>query len=302
MRHKTLALLFSALALIMTVAVVFTMVDRFGGGQTAAAADGLPQTVSAPNTAPGAPAAAPAAEPAAEPTPTSDPTPTPEPTATPWPGPVVPERTTAAPQGYFADAAFLGNSLVTGLDFYDYSDVLSGATFYAANSVTVLGVAEYVAQMAGTQYGKVYVGLGTNEMSYDRDTLRQAFNNMIDQLQANNPGCIIYLMSVTPVSEYKSSTDRYFTREWATDFNEMLKDIAKERQVWYLDVFPALANEKGYLPSEVTVDGVHFTPGHYEIWFNYLQTHYVDDGKTYSAPAEEITPQPDETAAEGAGA
>lgn len=276
MRHKTIALVLAGVAAVLTVAVIVTGIGLIADRREAkrsAAGQSTYQPLSANRSV------------RTEDTPSVTAavlpqqavlTPSAQPTVTPWPGPDVPEREQNAPEGYFADAAFLGNSLVTGLDYYDYEDVLSGAAFYAANSVTVLGVADYVAQMAGTQYGKVYVGLGTNEMSYDRDTLRQAFNTMIDQLQANNPGCIIYLMAVTPVSEYKSSTDRYFTRDLAVDFNSMLRSIAEERGVWYLDVFTPLANEKGYLPSEVTSDGVHFTPGHYEIWFDYLQTHYID--------------------------
>ncbi len=298
MRHKTIALVLAGTALVLALAVIMT---GLGFISDAMRTKGYAAEQTPPSQQGGAvvnsaaePTAVPTATPEPTPTPTPVPTPTPEPTATPWPGPDVPEQGQPAPADYFADAAFLGNSLVTGLDYYDYNDTLAGAAFYAANSVTVLGVADYVAQMAGTQYGKIYVGLGTNEMSYDRDTLRQAFNTMIDQLEANNPGCIIYLMAVTPVSEYKSSTDRYFTRDLAKDFNSMLREIARDRHVWYLDVFTPLANENGYLPSEVTVDGVHFTPAHYEIWFNCLQTHYVNEDGTVTTP-----PPAEEEPAEG---
>ena len=193
----------------------------------------------------------------------------------PWTGPLVSEQPEPAPAKYFDDAAFLGNSLVDGLDLNDYGSLLSNADFYVSDGMTVQNCAEQVAKMADTVYRKVYVGLGTNEMGSEQDTLRHAFNRLIDQLEENNPGCIIYLMSVPPVSAYKSSTDSSHTRTLALTVNAMLQEIATERQVWYLDIYDGLANEDGYLPSEVTTDGIHFTPGHYDSWYECLQNYYV---------------------------
>ena len=76
-------------------------------------------------------------------------------------------------------------------------------------------------------------------------------------------------------------------------FNQMLQDIAREQQVWYLDVYPVLCGEDGYLPSEVTPDGVHFTPAHYQKWFEYMKTHYVPDGTPAVEPTEAPSPEPE---------
>ena len=195
--------------------------------------------------------------------------------APPWTGPLVSEQAEPAPADYFDDAAFLGNSLVDGLDLNDYGSLLSNADFYVSDGLTVQSCAEQVAKMADTVYGKIYVGLGTNEMGSEQDTLRQAFNRLIDQLEQNNPGCVIYLMSVPPVSAYKSSTDSNRTRTRVLTVNAMLQEIATERQVWYLDIYSGLCDEEGYLPSEVTTDGIHFTPGHYDSWYECLQNYYV---------------------------
>ncbi len=221
---------------------------------------------------------------------------TPEPTVAPWTGPLVPDQGARISKEYFADAAFIGNSVMSGLELYDYDMVFHDEDwntipdFYWANSLTVLDVSSQVSQMEGCQYGKVYVCLGTNEMSYDKDVLRQEFTDLIHRLQENNPGCILYLMSVPPVSAYKSSTDGSYTREHVREMNDMLQDIAREEQIWYLDVYSVLCDSDGYLPSSVTNDGVHFSGDHYSYWFDYLQTHYVPDGTPVQteAPAEEV--------------
>ena len=62
------------------------------------------------------------------PEPTAVPTETPEPTATPWPGPDIPEQAVPVGKEYFEDAAFLGNSVLSGLWYYDYGDVTTRAS------------------------------------------------------------------------------------------------------------------------------------------------------------------------------
>ena len=198
---------------------------------------------------------------------------------------------------YFADAAFVGNSVTSGLWYYDTEKLLPADTshWYWADSLTILAAQSYVASMPANTFGKVYIGFGINEVSYDKDSLRSAFNGVIDQIQAAQPGAIIYLMSVTPVSQY-CDANRPFKRAYVQSFNEMLQDIARQRQIWYLDVYPALCGPDGFLPSEVTPDGVHFSATHYQKWFDYMKTHYVPDG---TPPAPEQTAVPEPAAADG---
>ena len=214
-----------------------------------------------------------------------------------WSGPVVKEQEAPMGAAYFADAAFLGNSITSRLWYYDNDDLLPDGTdhWYWAESLTIQGAMPYVAQMPADTFGKVYIGLGMYEVNYNKDTLRTSFNAVIDQIQASQPGAIIYLMSVTPVSKW-CNENRDYKRNAVQNFNRMLQDIAKERQVWYLDVYPALCGEDGFLPSEVTPDGIQMNPEHYEKWFEYLRTHYVPDG-TPPEPTEvpaEPTPEAEE--------
>ena len=229
------------------------------------------------------------------PEPTATPSPTPEPTATPWPGPQIPEQPVEAGAEYYADAGFLGNSVLSGLWMYDYDDILPDDTdhWFWDNGLTVLAAAPEAAKMADMDFGKIYVGFGNNEMSYDRSAIRQAYHTVLDQLEADHPDAIIYLVSCTPVSKYRSNNSSTFTRELVRSYNEMLREVAEERQVWYVDAYSVLCDEEGYLPSEVTGDGTHFTPAHYELWFDYLKTHYIPDGYTpMGTPKPAETPEP----------
>lgn len=238
-----------------------------------------------------------------EETATPEPSPTAEPTPTIWPGPEIPERTVPAGAEYFADAAFLGNEMLDSLMMYDSQDILpddEGSWFWD-EELTVLEAIPYAEEMKGGSFGKIYVTFGTHEMNYDSSSLREAYNMLLDRLQADHPQAIVYLVSAPPVSLWKTSNSSSTTRELVQSFNAMLKELAEERQVWFLNVYSALCNEEGYLPSDVTNDGVHFTPAHYELWYAYMQSHYIPDGTTADAPAAPPTAATGQTSSSPSG-
>jgi hypothetical protein len=220
------------------------------------------------------------------PEPTTQATTQPKATVAPVAEPIVTQRPSPVTTDYFDDAVFVGDSMVMGLDMYDYDEVLAGADFFTDEDMTIADVGDYVSQWETGAYGKIYVGVGIDELSLDQDVLRSQLEDMIDDLQAYDTGALIYLMSVTPISEYKSGTSSVYTQSLALAFNELLQELAQERNVYYLDVYSVLCNSDGYLPSDVTMDGIHFTPAHSSAWFEYIQTHYVGGTEQTAAAAE----------------
>ncbi len=205
--------------------------------------------------------------------------------------PVIREQKTPVDGMYFDDAAFVVNSVSRGLDLYDYDILLAKADFYGGPDVSVYDVTDYLGEMADKNYGKIYLGLGLEEIGDDIEDIQASYENLLAELRTYAPDSIIVLMSMPPVSEYRSNSDEYCNRELVVEYNEMLLALAENWDVWYLDVYSVLANEEGYLPSDVNEDGIHFTPAHFTGWFERLRTHYVNDG---SVPVE--TPVPEESA------
>ena len=173
---------------------------------------------------------------------------------------------------WFSDAAFLGNSLVDGFRLFSG---LTTCDYYAATSMTVLGAGGLISQMAAKQYGKVYILLGINEIGYDADVFKGQYGDMLDTIMEQQPDADIYIMGLSPVSEYKSTTDKTFTMTRVRLYNEKLLELAEEKNCYYIDLVEALADETGYLPANVTSDGVHFSAGHYQVWNEYLHTHHA---------------------------
>ncbi len=202
---------------------------------------------------------------------------TPDPTQSTQPtmdlsGPDVPAQDTPADDSYFDDAAFIGNSLMDGFRLYSG---LTNCDIYAATSMTVLGVGDYITQMSQTDYGKIYILLGINEISYDSYTFKDLYAGVIDRLIEDHPDALVYIMGLTPVSKAKSDSHQYFNMERINEYNARLHELADEKDCYYIDLCAALAGEDGYLPSDVTFDGIHFTAAEYAVWLDYLRTHYI---------------------------
>lgn len=183
----------------------------------------------------------------------------------------------AAPDDYFEDALFLGNSLFEGLGIYSYvyDENIAKATFDTATSMTIFGAGDYISDAASGGYGKIYIGLGLNEIGYDHEAIREENKKAIDTIRAGNPDAIIYLFSLTPISKYRSENDSLYNNTNAAAISQVLREVAEEKECYFIDLVPVLAGDDGYLPSDVTSDGVHCVKEYYPRWYEYLEHNYV---------------------------
>lgn len=204
----------------------------------------------------------------------TEPQATPEPQGDPLAPPYHEEK---APDDYFQDALFIGNSLIEGLGLYAclYDENIDQAKFDTATSMTILGAGNYFEDAANGGYGKIYIGLGLNEIGYNHESIRQKNCDAVDTIRAGNPDAIIYFFSLTPISKYRSETDGLYNNENAAKISAVIRSVAEEKGCYYIDMVPVLAGEDGYLPSEVTGDGIHCVKEYYPKWYDYLEHNYV---------------------------
>lgn len=189
---------------------------------------------------------------------------------------------------WFDDAVFVGDSRVGGFQltagvwnaeyitfagmdvgkFFTYSLKPEGEPVYTANDAL---------RDLGTNYKKVYIGLGLNELGW---SYYSAYYNklceIIDTIRSYNPDADIYLMTVLPVSEQRSKQVSYETLENVDLMNNRIKQAAVEKQVYFVDVDTAFRDAKGYLPEGYSTDGVHLNREPNGILRDYLLTHTVE--------------------------
>lgn len=189
----------------------------------------------------------------------------------------------AVEDSYFDDAVFIGDSRTEGLII---NTGLSNATSYVYKGLMVDTVFTKPAvnqdgkkrsvmdAMKSTQFSKVYIMLGINETGWVYSQIFQSkYGDIIDGIREINPGAVIYIQGIIPVSSKVSSTHRYITNAKINEYNLLLRELAEEKQVFYVDTENAAAAGDGSLPADAAADGIHLVKDYCEKWLDYLKTH-----------------------------
>lgn len=222
-------------------------------------------------------------------------TPAPEPKA-----PEVPEETAPAqpenesmivPEGdpvedtYFSNVVFLGDSRTEG--FHLYSGLKEGQYLYAvgatvasvfdkATEQTDAGKVPMLNALAQMECGKVYVMLGVNELGWPRSqTYYDQYGKVIDRIRQDHPDAEVVIQSLLPVSAVQEAKGSYVNNERIAAYNDILLQLAEEKNCPYLNVAEAVTGEDGCLKPELTSDGIHLNKAGCAVWLDYLRTHPV---------------------------
>lgn len=207
---------------------------------------------------------------------------------------------------YFADAAFLGDSLTVG--FSDYQINLGGALICGYTGVGPDAIVNRSAVksptrgqevaldvLAAAQPKKLYILLGTNTLTTlgASDRFLAYYGQMLDLLrQTLGDGCTIYVQSIPPVRPTVAAEKPGLATDVLRGVNEQLAQMAASKGCVYLDLWEALADGEGNLKEMLAApDGVHLSAGNgYGTWVTYLRNHakYSADnswtmGSVYSA-------------------
>lgn len=232
--------------------------------------------------------------PTATPTATVSPEPSPSPAPSASPTPSVPydfsqpvPESTSVEKSYLDDAVFIGDSRTEGLVLYTG---LSNATSYTQKGLTVSTVftdpivdqdgqmVTVMEAMKHTQFSKVYIMFGINELGWAYPSIFiDKFTQMIQEIRAINPDAIIYVQEILPVSQEVSETHSYISNEKIQEFNQLILNMTKEQEVYYLQVSQAFIQDDTFcLPEGASSDGIHLTPSYCKTWLDYLLCHTVN--------------------------
>ena len=218
----------------------------------------------------------------------------------------IPESTPVETE-FFADAAFVGDSRMEG--FYLYSGIkkgkkltATGLSVFNLNEKTVLTAAgaHYTLPeaLALTQYAKIYLGFGINELGYiNENAFYAAYCQTIDMIRSLQPNAVIYAQTLIPVNESRvraTGGAGHLNNDRLRMYNELIRKAAQEKQIPLLDLYSAFAVDRT-LPAEGSRDGVHLTGDYCKMQLEYLKTHTVDFDTLYLPPEPETEVLPDET-------
>lgn len=187
---------------------------------------------------------------------------------------------TEAPEGYFEDALFIGDSRTVALAEYGN---LEGADFFAVVGMSVYNLTKQKADAAGEKnidietllsnhsYGKIYFMLGLNELGYNRKKTVDRYQAWVEYIRQMQPQAIIFIEANLHVTAKKSASDEESRNEDIDEFNNYTKELADNKNIFYVDVNEIFDDEGGNLRSDLTYDGVHILAKYHADWCEWLR-------------------------------
>ena len=209
-------------------------------------------------------------------------------------------QTEVAEDTYFDNAVFLGDSRTEGLQLFgklyrgDYYWARGMNVFLVDNpkyhtfevdgeTVTMIGA------LAKKSYDAVYIMIGINELGCAPSEYERGLREFLDKVLAVQPEAVIYLQTLPPINEAQareSGLGDYINNSNVNRFNEIIVNMAAEKQVVLLDVAEIYRGENGELPADMSADGCHFNLDGYVQWVDYLRCHIMDSDEYHSLRTE----------------
>ncbi|MBQ9931703.1 MAG: hypothetical protein IJO79_05055 [Firmicutes bacterium] len=201
---------------------------------------------------------------------------------------------------WFDDAVFVGDSRTEGFALYSglpNAKVLTsrGLKVDTAFTKEAIKVGEekltVMAALEQMEFSKVYLMLGINEMGwvYPHKFI-EGYEQIIDHIRGINPDAQIYVQSLIPVTKAKNDEGGDINNERIAMYNELIREMAQKKEVYYVYLVTALTDEEGNLPEEAAFDGIHLKKPWCEKWLAYLKNHTVG-GEAFADPNAPAAPE-----------
>ena len=166
------------------------------------------------------------------------------------------------------DIIFLGNSITDGGEWAELFQNPNCKNRGISADITA-GVLNRLETITKGQPAMVFLMIGTNDMDwgYSNDTIAMSIREIVQRIKQESPRTRIVVQSILPVNDYygyfSGHTKRYLD---VPIINGMLKTMAEEEGVEYLDLFSRFANKEGKLNTEYSNDGLHINGLGYQVW------------------------------------
>lgn len=116
---------------------------------------------------------------------------------------------------------------------------------------------------------KIFLLCGVNDVSHDlsADSIASAVEAIVGRIKRESPTTKVYLQSLLPINNSFGRYKRIFGKEQTIrDINALLEAYAAKNDISWINLYPAFADEKGNLRSDLTNDGLHLLGPGYIIW------------------------------------
>ncbi len=185
---------------------------------------------------------------------------------------------------FFSNIMFIGDSIATGLAAYEFMPPGNVFAQVGLNPDTVLthGIPDasdpYKTEKTAVQKAVelepeyICVMLGTNGLAYlNNEYSINKMTLLIEQLAEFVPDSKIILITIPPVTKERE-TDNPEKLVDIIDYNSRLKNLADDKDCYFVDIFSLLQDETGYFSDDYAeTDGLHFKDKAYRVMLHAVQ-------------------------------
>ena len=128
----------------------------------------------------------------------------------------------------------------------------------------------------GTEPSRIFINIGTNDIGspdYQLEALLERYEEIIVRIQERLPEAEIYMMEYYPVNEMDKIPDGEWgetafdtrTNENINIANAAIENLAAKKGCRFINVNEGLADERGKLKKEYTIEGIHMYANGYQV-------------------------------------
>ena len=164
---------------------------------------------------------------------------------------------------WFDGTAIVGDSIINGVRSYGWLDapVFSKSGIHLSVELALLDTIE------AAQPSMIFLCFGMNDVGTFKsrvDIYVERYTKVIQRLQKNIPGVIIYVHAALPVSESRLKKDPFY--KYLEQYNAAMKEACPEIGAYFIDSsFILNAHPEFFSP-----DGIHPRKNYYPLWLTYL--------------------------------
>lgn len=166
---------------------------------------------------------------------------------------------------YQADVVFFGNSITYDSDFRKALPYLKIVNLgYPGDNIE--GMKLRCRQISFMKPKYIFCMAGINDLLQKRTTKETitSWKDLLDSIKYTNPNAHIFIESVLPVNH--TFKPNCVETDSIKLLNLLLQDLAKKRDVQFVDLFSKYAQTDGEMPEVYSIDGIHIKDSAYKIW------------------------------------
>lgn len=175
-----------------------------------------------------------------------------------------------------SDIIFLGNSITDGAEWDEIFQNPHCKNRGISGDI-IPGVLNRLETVTKGQPAMVFLMIGTNDMNLgvSNDSIARGVHAIVQRIKTESPNTHIVVQSILPVNDCYGYFSGH-TKRWqdVAVINKMLRAMAIEEGVDYLDLYHPFSTEEGKLNPKYSNDGLHLNGAGYTLWKDLVEQTY----------------------------